>query len=305
MHLIPLQTPRIVPGEDLVSALMEARKDGFQPKDIVVISSKAVATSEGRIIDLSALTVSDKAKTYAEKSGRSPEFCQAVLDEVAFHNGSVVGTCPGALLTELKPDGLSTGIILTANAGLDESNAPPHQSHSVARCGAQPEGTAIGWPEDPVESAKEIQSTMEAKLQTDKFLVSSFWFFVLKKISNRFLKLETKNQQLKTSQPHIAVIISDSCCRPRRWGVTAYALAVAGMDPLQDQKGVKDLYGRELRITQEAIADQLATAANTLMGNADRACPAVLIRDHGIPLSEFVGWVPWIEPEKELFNGVL
>ena len=48
----------------------------------------------------------------------------------------------------------------------------------------------------------------------------------------------------------MAVIISDSSLKPRRWGVTAYALAVSGIDPLRDEAGKKDLFGRLLRITQ-------------------------------------------------------
>ena len=107
------------------------------------------------------------------------------------------------------------------------------------------------------------------------------------------------------SSPLIAVILSDSCCRPRRWGVTAYALAVAGIDPLHDQKGAHDLYGREIRITQEAVADQLATAANMLMGNADASTPAVIMRDHKTPLSDYEGWVPGIAREEDLFAGLL
>ena len=71
------------------------------------------------------------------------------------------------------------------------------------------------------------------------------------------------------------------------------------------QKGKQDLFGKELKITTEAIADQLATAANTLMGNASQSTPIVIIRDHGIPLSDFAGWVPGIEPSADLFRGIL
>jgi F420-0:gamma-glutamyl ligase len=55
-------------------------------------------------------------------------------------------------------------------------------------------------------------------------------------------------------------------------------------------------------MTQEAIADQLATAANMLMGNAAESIPTVIIRDHGIALSDFEGWVPGIEAEEDLFG---
>ena len=57
-----------------------------------------------------------------------------------------------------------------------------------------------------------------------------------------------------------------------------------------------------MTITVEATADQLATAANTLMGNAAQAVPAVIIRDHGLSFSDFCGWVPGIEKEEDLFE---
>ena len=104
---------------------------------------------------------------------------------------------------------------------------------------------------------------------------------------------------------HIAIIVTDSCCRPRRLGVTAFALVAAGLDALVSLKGRDDLFGKKMRITTEAVADQLATAANMLMGNEAQAVPAVIVRDHGMELSEFAGWVPGIEPEEDLFRGIV
>ena len=75
----------------------------------------------------------------------------------------------------------------------------------------------------------------------------------------------------------------------------------SGLDPLLSQKGKTDLFGKPLKITTEAVADQLATAANFLMGNAAQSIPAVIIRDHGLTLSDWEGWIPGIEPEKDLF----
>src|SRR3989344_5388672 len=138
MKLLPGQTSRIEPGDDLEHILRDALQmtnGKLQADDILVISSKAVATAEGRIVDLSSLTPSEEAKTLSKQCGRSPEFCEAVLEETKKRNGIVKGTCPGAILTELQPNGLQIGTILTANAGLDESNTK--------------QGTAVGWPEDP------------------------------------------------------------------------------------------------------------------------------------------------------------
>ena len=50
------------------------------------------------------------------------------------------------------------------------------------------------------------------------------------------------------------------------------------MKPLWDRKGEKDLYGRELQTTSIAVADELASAASILMGQADEGIPVVIIR---------------------------
>jgi coenzyme F420-0:L-glutamate ligase/coenzyme F420-1:gamma-L-glutamate ligase len=82
-------------------------------------------------------------------------------------------------------------------------------------------------------------------------------------------------------------------------------LTVSGFDPLISQIDTPDLFGTPLKMTHEATADQLATAANFLMGNADESTPAVVIRDHGLPLTDFHGWVPGIARKDDLFAGLL
>lgn len=104
---------------------------------------------------------------------------------------------------------------------------------------------------------------------------------------------------------NVPVVISDSCCTPGRLGVTAFALAVSGFDPVRSEAGKPDLFGRSLRITHEAVGDQLATIANTVMGNSSQSIPAAIIRGHGIPVSDFSGWVDGINPEEDLFRGSL
>jgi coenzyme F420-0:L-glutamate ligase/coenzyme F420-1:gamma-L-glutamate ligase len=109
----------------------------------------------------------------------------------------------------------------------------------------------------------------------------------------------------KLSGKKIAVIVGDSCCVMTRRGVTAFALTCAGIDPLKSEVGSKDLFGKKLNITHEAIADQLATAANAVMGNAAQSTPAAVIRNHGMELTEFCGWVPGIPPEEDLYRDLL
>jgi len=75
----------------------------------------------------------------------------------------------------------------------------------------------------------------------------------------------------------VAVIVSDSFGRPWRNGTTDVALGVAGMAPLLDLRGTRDNTGYELQSTQIAVADELAGAAELVMGKTDRI-PAALIR---------------------------
>jgi coenzyme F420-0:L-glutamate ligase/coenzyme F420-1:gamma-L-glutamate ligase len=79
----------------------------------------------------------------------------------------------------------------------------------------------------------------------------------------------------------VAVIISDTFGRPWREGLTNVALGVAGLAPLQDYRGQKDEHGHTLSATVIATADELAAAAELLMGKMARR-PAVVIR--GFPV---------------------
>ena len=75
-----------------------------------------------------------------------------------------------------------------------------------------------------------------------------------------------------------AVIITDTCGRPFRSGVAGVAVGWAGIAALRDWRGEIDIQGRPLNITQEAIVDEIAAAANLLMGEAGDATPAVVFR---------------------------
>jgi coenzyme F420-0:L-glutamate ligase / coenzyme F420-1:gamma-L-glutamate ligase len=75
----------------------------------------------------------------------------------------------------------------------------------------------------------------------------------------------------------VGVIVSDSFGRPWRQGTIDVAIGVAGIPALLDLRGTRDASGRELRTTQIAVADELASAAELVMGKA-RAVPGAVIR---------------------------
>jgi coenzyme F420-0:L-glutamate ligase / coenzyme F420-1:gamma-L-glutamate ligase len=75
----------------------------------------------------------------------------------------------------------------------------------------------------------------------------------------------------------VGVIVSDSFGRPFRQGTTDVALGAAGITPLLDLRGVRDSVGYELQATQIAVADELAGAAELVLGKTN-AIPAAVIR---------------------------
>ena len=79
----------------------------------------------------------------------------------------------------------------------------------------------------------------------------------------------------------LGVIIADSHGRPHRMGTIGVAIGVAGLPGLEDWRGRKDLFGYTLQHTEVALADQIASAATLLLGQAAESIPAVLVR--GVP----------------------
>ena len=79
----------------------------------------------------------------------------------------------------------------------------------------------------------------------------------------------------------VAVIVSDSFGRAWRQGTTDVAIGCAGLAPLLDLRGTRDASGYELRSTQIAVADELAGAAELVMGKAN-GVPGAVVRGYGV-----------------------
>ena len=98
-------------------------------------------------------------------------------------------------------------------------------------------------PEDPDKSAREYRARIKRETDTD-----------------------------------IGVIINDSVGRAWRIGTVGLAIGVAGVQALEDHRGKPDLFGIPLKVSEEAVADELAGAASLLQGQAAEDSPVVLIR---------------------------
>lgn len=245
MKVLGISMPLVKPGDNLQEMITKAvkRVDGLQDGDVVVVSSKAVATAQGRVQELAKVRPSARARRIAAKSGQAPEFVELVLRE----SSHVLSVSKGVILT--IRDGL-----ICANAGADISNAPP--------------GHAVLMPAKPDRAAEELRRALVEK-----------------------------------SGAKIGVIIADSNVKPLRLGTIGQAIGVAGIEPVVDCRGQPDLYGRPLQITFRAIADQLATAAQIVMGEGDERMPVAVVREVKVELVEKPKHSAKISPKKCIYLG--
>ena len=100
----------------------------------------------------------------------------------------------------------------------------------------------------------------------------------------------------------VAVIISDTHGRALRRGEINVAIGIAGMKPIRDRRNETDLFGYTLRIKQTAVADELCSAAELVMGQADEGIPAAIIRGYTYEKSKEASISDLLWPkEKSLF----
>jgi len=116
MRLYAVKTRIIKTGDNLVESILEALKEQnlqLEDGDILAITSKIVAYAEGRVVKLSNIKPSNRARELAKRFSLQPEFAELVLREA----DKIFGGVEKAVLT------LKSGI-LTANVGIDNKNAP-------------------------------------------------------------------------------------------------------------------------------------------------------------------------------------
>src|SRR5712691_5263538 len=105
----------------------------------------------------------------------------------------------------------------------------------------------------------------------------------------------------------VGVVICDTRSRPFRKGQVEESIGVAGLNPLVDYRGQKDLFGYTLRFKNVSIADEVASAAELVMGQGREKAPAAIIR--GLARVRFqnraTSKVLVIRPEDDLFKGTL
>jgi len=134
--LRPVRTAPMGSKFDLVALVRHRLGKVLKDGDVLVISSKFVAVSEGRVVKLSGVRVGEKARRLALEHRMDPRLCELVIRE----SDDILGGIPGFLLT-IK-DGL-----LTPNAGIDKSNVR--------------HGAVVLYPRRPEESARSLREALQ------------------------------------------------------------------------------------------------------------------------------------------------
>ncbi|TRO42648.1 coenzyme F420-0:L-glutamate ligase [Candidatus Bathyarchaeota archaeon] len=112
-----------------------------------------------------------------------------------------------------------------------------------------------------------------------------------------------RNDIKRLTGHEIAVIISDTHGRPLRMGEINVAIGVAGIKPTRDRRGEKDLFGYILHVKQTAVADELASAAELVIGQANEGIPVAIIRGYTYTTTETASSKDLTRPrEADLFR---
>ena len=100
----------------------------------------------------------------------------------------------------------------------------------------------------------------------------------------------------------VGVIINDSVGRPFRTGTTGLAIGIAGLPAVADLRGDKDLFGRELRVSEEAVGDEIAAAASLVQGQGAEGKPVVLLRGYKTCAPPQPATATLRAPEEDMFR---
>lgn len=82
----------------------------------------------------------------------------------------------------------------------------------------------------------------------------------------------------KATGKKVAVIIADTYSRPNRVGQVEFTIGLAGLEPITDYRGGGDLFGYQLHYKYVALADEIAAAAELVMGQGKEKTPAAIVR---------------------------
>lgn len=213
----------------------------FEKFDLVSEILEGLERNRTKLRDCDILVVSSKFASVSE--GRFVELSKVKPERRAKNLAKSYDMQPAIVQLVLEESQLILGgipgFLLALNDGVLAPNAGIDLSNA-------PKGWAILYPNDPKRTAQKLQRNV-IKLTGGKI-------------------------------DNIGVILSDSRVTPTRLGTVGVAIAVAGMRPTIDMRGSKDLFANTLKVTLRGLADQIASAAEICMGEANESIPLVLVR---------------------------
>ena len=219
-----------------------AGRAALEHGDVVVVSQKIVSKAEGRVRRLSEVAPGTEARELAARLGKEPALVELILQQ----SNEVLRAERGLLIVETHHG------FVCANAGIDSSNLP------------EPDTVCL-LPEGPDASARSIRQEIATTLAGDPGMG----------VAGQ--KRGVSGDPHTRVPPTVAVVISDSFGRAWRLGQAEVAIGCAGLRPLDDWRGRRDVSGRELEATEIAIADEAAAAAD-LVRDKPSGVPAVIVR---------------------------
>jgi len=205
---------------------------------IILAALKSQTLQAGDILVVSSKIVSKTENRYVDLK-------EVIPSERAFEFATLTGKDPRIVELVLQNSQKVTravkGVLLVKHLlGFTSANAGIDASNT----GIDSKDIVLLLPVDPDHSAHQLQHALEQK----------------------------------TGVSPLGIIISDTHGRPFRFGNIGFAIGIAGVPALIDQRGDYDLDGKELFATITPLADELAAAAGIISGQADEGQPVVLIR---------------------------
>lgn len=281
--VMPVQAPIKENAFDLYTTLVDSIANSdydLQDGDVLAISSKYAAISQGRVIDLDSVEVSEKAAQLAERYVMNAKLTQLVIQEADHVFGGIThdfdGMQVGFLLTH--KDG-----IISPNAGLDRSNIP--------------NGKVVLFPENPYAMAADIRAEVQQRLNvkvgvilTDSWLMPGRWGTTgvalstagFKPVQDERGKLDLFGNPMAVTQRGIADTIC--ACAQMVMGETAEAIPIAivrntGVEIVDDDFTVDDVaIDWEMCIYVGSLTDGL------LEDGAPTASPTARLMRRGVRL---------------------
>lgn len=262
LTLTPLKNiPLIRRDDDLADIIVASLRESnieLEDGDILILASKIVSKAEGRIVDLTTVTPSERALELARQSEKDPRVVELMLQE----SNEILRVRVGTIIVEHR-----LGFVC-ANAGIDHSNVSPLTSG---------EGSGVRA-DSPSRSSPSLLGKWPGVRSEDLVLLlpldpDSSSRMILEKIESGTGK-------------KIGVMIIDSHGRAWRIGTVGVTIGLSGIPAVVDERGWQDLFGYTLRVTVVGIADELAAAASLVMGQAAEGTPVVHVRGFPYPLRE-------------------